>query len=109
VTTARKVVAAAIAVCVALSGCAAQPRARTSDKVADAVSRMLDQRNRALERGDRPAFVADLDPANGNLVEHEQMVFDNLRQLRFATLSYQRGSSGGVKLDASDAANMYHR
>ena len=107
--TALKPFAAAIAVCVALSGCATQPRAGTSDKLADAVSRMLDQRNRALERGDRPAFVVDLDPADGNLVEHEQMVFDNLRQLRFATLSYQLGSSGGVKLDASDAANTHHR
>lgn len=103
-----KVVAAAIAVCAALSGCATQPRVSGRDKLADAVSGMLTQRNSALERGDRPAFVADLDPANGNLVEHEQMVFENLRQFRFAMLSYQLGSSGGVALDASDAANTYH-
>lgn len=104
-----KLLAAAIVLYAALSGCATQPRPAGSDKLAGAVSGMLAQRNSALERGDGPAFVADLDPANGNLVEHEQMVFENLRQLRFAILSYQLGSSGGVTLDASDAANTYHR
>ena len=107
--TALKAVAAAIAMCAVLSACATQPRPSTRDKLADEMSRMLDQRNRALERGDGAAFVVDLDPTNVHLVEHEQMVFDNLRQLRFATLSYQLGSSGGVKLGAADAANTYHR
>jgi hypothetical protein len=76
-----------VAMAVVLSGCArkgphivshsqqsGQPQ--TSD-----LQPILDRRALALLHGDQAAFLSDLDPANARLVQHEQMVFANLRQL----------------------------
>src|SRR5215472_4652127 len=46
-----------------------------------ALQPVLDRRAQAMLHGDQGAFLADLDPANARLVQHEKMLFASLRQL----------------------------
>jgi hypothetical protein len=46
-----------------------------------ALQPILDRRARALLHGDQNAYLADLDQSNARLLDHERMVFANLRQL----------------------------
>jgi hypothetical protein len=68
------------------------PVARTSPVSADCapcaqVERMLDRRNRAVAFRQEAPYLQDLDPGNAQLVAHERMVFENLRQIPLATYS----------------------
>ena len=66
------------------------PRASTTPDAGSRIDTLLEQRSQALLDDDAPGFLAAVDPSRSVLVAHEQMVFANLRQIRFASLRYQR-------------------
>jgi hypothetical protein len=49
---------------------------------------ILDRRARAVQQKDESAFLADLDRSNEKLLQHEKMVFANLRQFKFNEFRY---------------------
>jgi hypothetical protein len=54
------------------------------------VDDMLDRRSQAFRSGAETAFLADLDRGQSALVQHERMVYDNLRQLKFSGFRYHQ-------------------
>jgi len=54
---------------------------RGGQPLPSALQPILDRRAHALLHGDLNAYLADLDQSNARLLEHERMVFANLRQL----------------------------
>lgn len=68
---------------------------------AQTLQAMFDRRAQALLHGDQRAFLADLDPANTSLVQHEQMVFANLRQLAPLDVRFIFGGCGPTGLAGS--------
>lgn len=54
------------------------------------VDDLLDRRSQALRAGNEKQFLADLDQRQPALLEHERMVYANLRQLRFTTFRYHQ-------------------
>lgn len=53
-----------------------------------ALQAILDRRGAALRHKDETAWLADLDPSNDQLVQHQKMVFANLRQFTFSNFRY---------------------
>jgi hypothetical protein len=49
---------------------------------------ILERRAKALTEKNEKAYLADLDPANKDLIERERLVFANLRQFEFAEIRY---------------------
>jgi hypothetical protein len=66
------------------------------------VDEALERRATAVLAGDEAWFLADLDPARGELVERQRVAFRNLEQLRFAELDYRRFSPHGPMALPSD-------
>jgi hypothetical protein len=56
---------------------------------------VLARRGLAVLHGSEAAFLADIDPGQGDLVARERMVFANLRQVQFATFRFARLSPTG--------------
>jgi hypothetical protein len=52
------------------------------------LQRILDRRSEAVRSRDEGAFLADLDQSNQKLLQHQKMVFANLRQLEFSDFKY---------------------
>ena len=55
---------------------------------ADAVRRLLQQRSRAVLQGDRPAFLATVDPSAPELLQRQAATFDALAEVPLATWDY---------------------
>lgn len=77
-----------------LTGCGSnQPTIVTSDVQTNQPSnqdlqQILDRRAKALRDHAEQAYLADLDPANQQMIQHERMVFANLRQFKLADLHF---------------------
>jgi hypothetical protein len=52
------------------------------------LQQILDRRAKAVQNSDERTFLADLDQSNETLVQHQKMLFANLRQLKFGNFSY---------------------
>jgi len=65
----------------------AQRRAQRRDAEVDA---MFARRAKAVRERDRAAFLADLDPTQGEFLRRQGQVFDSLGKLEFSHWSYQR-------------------
>ena len=96
-----------------LSGCSTPGIARPSPSssagpsVAARLDLILDRLSQAVLSDDEKSFLADLDPDEHELVVHEQLVFANLRQLRFPMLRYRRWDSrGSVRLSRSNPTKV---
>lgn len=50
------------------------------------VDDMLDRRTEALRNGDEARFLADLDQKQPELIQHERMLYANLRQFQFSEI-----------------------
>jgi hypothetical protein len=79
------------------------PAAAASPALRGPVDDALGRRASAVLRGDEAGFLADIDPAQGGLVERERVAFRNLRQLPVAELDYRRFSPHGPMLLPPDA------
>lgn len=104
---------ALVVLVVGLSGCSIPGIARPSPSpsarpsIGARLDLILDRRSQAVVSGDEKSFLADLDPAEHELVVHEQLVFANLRQLRFPMLRYRRWHSlGSVELARSNPTKV---
>jgi hypothetical protein len=62
------------------------------------LQRILDRRAEAVRHRDEAAFLADLDQSNKELVQHEKMVFANLRQLQFSDFHYILPAFGALQV-----------
>jgi hypothetical protein len=65
----------------------AEPDAR-EDHTNRELQKLLDRRAAAVTSGDEAAFLADIDPNNAELLQHERMVFANLRELGFTDFRF---------------------
>ncbi|GIJ27949.1 hypothetical protein Vqi01_31110 [Micromonospora qiuiae] len=79
-----------------LAGCGGRERPQieskdagsTRDKNKRRLREILDRQAKAVKEKDEKAYLADLDSSNAELIEHERMVFANLRQFEFAEFGY---------------------
>jgi hypothetical protein len=71
------------------------------------LQRILDHRAEAVRNKDEGAFLADLDQSNEELVQHEKMVFANLRQLQFSDFHYILPAFGGTPSPDSGGSSTY--
>ncbi|WP_426246348.1 hypothetical protein [Nocardioides sp. LHG3406-4] len=65
------------------------PRQAGSPQVTAALTATLDERARAVRRGDGAAFLATVDPGDARLVRRQRTYFQNLAQLPVARLRYR--------------------
>src|SRR4051812_49119722 len=83
---------------VTLAGCSSPgppPVPSLAETLEPEVTAFLSGRTAALRGGDRDAWLAGVDTANAALVEHEKMVFGNLRQFEFTSVDFRRGPDPG--------------
>jgi hypothetical protein len=73
------------------------------------LQRILDHRAEAVRNKDEGAFLADLDQSNKELVQHEKMVFANLRQFRFTDFHYTLPDASEFASDSGDSGNFVFR
>lgn len=59
-----------------------------SDPNRKRLEEILQRRAKAVLDKDEQAYLADLDQSNAELIDHERLVFDNLRQFELAEFFY---------------------
>ena len=66
-----------------------------TDEDRQQVRALLRTRANALEQGDRPAFLATVDPDDDKLVKQQTTLYDNLQLLPVESVSYSVDDSAG--------------
>jgi hypothetical protein len=66
-----------------------------TDEDRAAIRKLLDRRAQALEKGDRKAFMATVDPGNKVLMHQQGLVFDNLQKLPVEQVGYDVDDASG--------------
>lgn len=70
-------------------------RYQPTDEDREEIRTLLKTRANALERGDRQAFLATVDPADDELVKQQTTLFDNLQLLPVESVSYSVDDGAG--------------
>jgi hypothetical protein len=78
------------AACLLLMAACSTPSLFGSDSTRGPVDDMLDRRSQAFRAGNEANYLADLDRGNTAMIQHERMVYANLRQFRFSDFRYHQ-------------------